>query len=91
MDKSDFLVIESNPLRAASVISALQFLGFSPLHAGSVDQAPPDAAWRGVYIGDVSDEASAESQLDGLGEAITHLPLLLAEDSPWASRMLAAS
>jgi sigma-54 dependent transcriptional regulator, flagellar regulatory protein len=91
MEKTDFLVIESNPVRAVSVISALQFLGFCPLHAGSVDQAPPDAAWRGVYIGDVDDEAAAESHLAALGEAISHLPLLLAEDSPWASRMLAAS
>jgi sigma-54 specific flagellar transcriptional regulator A len=91
MDKTDFLVIESNPTRADSVISALQFLGFNPQHAGRIDQAPSDGALRGIYIGDVSDESAAERQLDSLGEALAHLPLLLAEDSPWASRMLGAS
>ncbi|MGA0586403.1 sigma-54 dependent transcriptional regulator [Dyella sp. KRB-257] len=92
MDKTDFLVIESNPARADSVISALQFLGFSPQRAGSVGQAPSDpTALRGIYIGDIADEAAAQRQLDDLGEAVAHLPLLLAEDSPWAARLLGAS
>ncbi len=91
MDKTDFLVIESNPARADSVISALQFLGFSPQHAGGIDQASSDRALRGIYIGDIDDAAVTGRQLDSLGEAVAHLPLLLAEDSPWAARLLAAS
>ena len=91
MNTTDFLVVESNLSRADSVISALQFLGFHPRHGGQVDQAVPAGAWRGVFVGDVADEAAAERQLAWLGEAAAQLPLLVAEDSPWASRLLGAS
>ena len=92
MDKTtDFLVIESDPTRAGSVLAALQFLGFHPLHVEQSTSGVDASDWRGVYIGDVADDAEAERQLDRLGDAAGRLPLLLAEDSPWAPRMLAGS
>ncbi|HET6433838.1 sigma-54-dependent Fis family transcriptional regulator [Dyella sp.] len=91
MNTTDFLVIESDAARADSVISALQFLGFHPQRSETLDQeALTTTAWRGVYVGDTGNAPRAEAQLDVLGHA-TQVPLLLAEDSPWASRLLGAS
>lgn len=92
MAKTDFLVIESDAIRAGSVISALQFLGFNPQHAEECPSFDVAAdAWRGVYVGDVVDADAAELQLERLGTAAGGLPLLLAEDSPLASRLLGSS
>lgn len=94
MDKADFLVIEADAIRAGSVISALQFLGFHPARADEYPSFSDAAqAWRGVYVGDIAVDTAAqiESQLERLATIAPHLPLLLAEDSPWASRLLGAS
>ncbi|HEX5306507.1 MAG TPA: sigma-54-dependent Fis family transcriptional regulator [Dyella sp.] len=90
MDKMDFLILESDSARAGSVMSALQFLGFNPERADTMDQAGI-AALRGVYVGDIADAGVAECLLASLGASAAQLPLLLAEDSPWASRLLGAS
>ncbi|MGH8157247.1 MAG: sigma-54 dependent transcriptional regulator [Rhodanobacter sp.] len=92
MQKFDFLVIESDPARADSVLSALHFLGYRPQHGAAcraVDESTH--AWRAVYIGSVSDVADAEGQLALLGEATAHVPMLLASDSAWIERFSVAS
>ncbi len=88
MGNTDFLVFESNPSRADSVTAALQFLGFHPL---CVDSHPVVTGCRGIYVGDVADEAILEQQLEQLDEASGPLALLVAEDSPLASSMLSPS
>ncbi len=84
MDNTDFLVFESNPSRADSVTAALQFLGF---HPQQVSTLPPAGACRGIYVGDIVDE----STLDQLPAQFDELAVLVAEDSPMASRMLSPS
>jgi sigma-54 specific flagellar transcriptional regulator A len=87
MQKFDFLVIESDETRVDSVLSALHFLGYRPQHGATcmgTDEA--SHAWRAVYIGNVDDAAEAERQFSLLGATAAHIPVLLAEDSPWAAR-----
>jgi sigma-54 specific flagellar transcriptional regulator A len=92
MQKFDFLVIESDQARVNSVLSALQFLGYRPQHAASCDDIDESThAWRAVYVGNVDDAAEAERQLALLGAATTHVPVLLASDSPWVERFCAAT
>src|SRR5574337_1449326 len=92
MQKFDFLVIESDETRVDSVLSALHFLGYRPQH-GAACHAVDDAthAWRAVYVGSVADAAEAERQFALLGAAASHVPVLLAADSPWLGRFGAAS
>ncbi len=91
MNKMDFLVIESDEARAASVMSALQFLGYRP-QLGAQCQAVTEAThdWSAVFVGSVLDGSEAERQLGLLGAAADHVPVLLAADSPWAE-LLATS
>jgi sigma-54 specific flagellar transcriptional regulator A len=92
MSKVDFLVIESNEARAESMLSALHFLGYHPQRGEdciAVDESTH--AWRAVYVGTVADAAEAERQFALLGEAASHVPVLLANDSAWAARLCAAS
>ncbi|HWU76127.1 MAG TPA: sigma-54 dependent transcriptional regulator [Rhodanobacter sp.] len=86
--KMDFLVIESDEARAASVISALQFLGYHP-QRGEDCQATTDAsyAWCAAYIGHVVDTAAAERQLALLGTAPSRVPVLVAADSNWSQQL----
>ena len=85
MDNTDFLVFESNPARADSVTAALQFLGF---HPRPVDAHPLAAGGcRGIYIGDVADEAVLEQQLALLG-GDAQAAVLVADDAALASRLL---
>ena len=84
MQKFDFLVIESDAARVNAVMSALQFLGYHPQHGAncaSVCESTHD--WRAVYVGNVDDAAEGGRQLALLGTSAAHIPLLLAEDSPW--------
>jgi sigma-54 specific flagellar transcriptional regulator A len=91
MSKVDFLVIESNEVRAESILSALHFLGYHPqrgehcLAAGESNHE-----WRAVYIGTIGDPAEAERQLALLGPAASHVPVLLASDSDWAAQLCEA-
>ncbi|WP_426700487.1 sigma-54 dependent transcriptional regulator [Rhodanobacter sp. Col0626] len=88
MQKFDFLVIESDQARVSSVLSALQFLGYRPLHGAGCDETDESThAWRAVYIGSVDDTAEAERQFALLGAAAAHVPVLLASDSPWVERL----
>jgi len=92
VQKFDFLVIESDETRVDSVLSALHFLGYRPQHGAAcaaVDEATH--AWRAVYVGSVADAAEAERQFALLGAAASHVPVLLAADSPWLDRFGAAS
>lgn len=92
MQKFDFLVIESDQVRADSVLSALHFLGYRPQHGAACDVVDESThAWRGVYVGGVSDVAAAECQLALLGAAAAHVPMLLASDSAWVERFSATS
>lgn len=87
MQKFDFLVIESDAARVDVVLSAVQFLGYQPVHADSREAREEGAhAWRAVYIGAVDDEADAERQLALLDDADGQVPLLIAADSPWLAR-----
>ncbi len=96
MQKFDFLVIESDPARLDSVLSALHFLGYRPQHgaacSGTVESTH---AWRAVYIGNIGgnigEVAEAERQFALLGATAAHVPVLLASDSAWAERFCASS
>lgn len=84
----DVLIIEADAVRAETVKSALQFLGYRPQQDGHV--APADNGkrdWCAIYIGDVVDLDDFQRQLDTLGEQALHLPLLVAADSPLAAQM----
>ena len=90
MQKFDFLVIESDATRVDSVLSALNFLGYRPQHGTACREMDESThAWRAVYIGSVDDAAEAERQLALLGAAASHVPVLLASDSPWVERFSA--
>jgi sigma-54 specific flagellar transcriptional regulator A len=89
MQKFDFLVIESDAARVNAVMSALQFLGYHPQHGAScTDVSESTHAWRAVYVGKV-DDAEMERQVALLGDSAAQIPLLLAEDSPWAEQLRA--
>ena len=92
MNKMDFLVVESDEARAASVMSALQFLGYHP-QLGAQCQAVTDTThnWCAVYVGSIADNAEAERQLAMLGTAEAYVPVLLAADSQWIERLTAAA
>lgn len=84
MQKIDCLIIESDALRADSVFSALQFLGYRPQHGdrcASIGQA--SHGWRAVYVGTVSNNDEAKRQWSLLGDAAKEIPILLATDSDW--------
>lgn len=88
MQKFDFLVIESDETRVHAVMSALQFLGYHPQHGAACDEISDSThAWRAVYVGGVDDAAEAERQFALLGAHAAHVPVLLAEGSPWADRL----
>ncbi len=88
MQKFDFLVIESDEVRINAVMAALHFLGYHPQHGAScISTSESTHAWRAVYVGNVDDGAEAERQLALLGTSAAHIPLLLAEDSPWLERL----
>jgi sigma-54 dependent transcriptional regulator, flagellar regulatory protein len=90
MQKFDFLVIESDEARASSMLSALHFLGYRPQHGATCSEIDESThAWRAVYIGGIDDAAEAERQFSMLGATAAHVPVLLAEDSPWAERFSA--
>ncbi len=90
MQKFDFLVIESDAARVSAVMSALQFLGYHPQHGASCASVSESThAWRAVYVGNVDDAAEGERQLALLGASTAHVPLLLAEGSPWTERLSA--
>ncbi len=90
MQKFDFLVIESDEKRVNAVMSALHFLGYLPQHgANCASVSESTHAWRAVYVGNVDDAVEAERQLALLGTSAAHIPLLLAEDSPWLERLSA--
>jgi sigma-54 specific flagellar transcriptional regulator A len=92
MSKTDFLVIESDDVRAASVMSALQFLGYHPARGIELQSASDGShAWRAVYVGSIDDELEAERQFALLGASETHVPVLLAQDSAWLPRLCAAN
>ena len=87
MQKYDFLVIESDRARLASVLSALQFLGYQP-QDGALCAVADDAthAWRGVFVGTIGDAAEAERQLALLDDSAAHVPMLVVSDSAWMAR-----
>ncbi len=87
MQKYDFLVIESDRARMASVLSALQFLGYQP-QDGALCAVADEAthAWRGVFVGSIGDAAEAERQLALLGDDAAHVPMLVVSDSAWMTR-----
>ncbi len=87
MHKYDFLVIESDQARAASVLSALQFLGYQP-QDGALCASTDDAthAWRAVFVGTVADPVEAERQLALLGDSAAHVSMLVASDCLWMAR-----
>ncbi|MDQ6646911.1 MAG: sigma 54-interacting transcriptional regulator, partial [Pseudomonadota bacterium] len=88
MKKMDFLVIESDEVRAASVMSALQFLGYNPWRSEEGEAAVDLATnWCAVYVGQVADPAEAERQLALLGAAAGYVPVMLAADSQWSQRL----
>jgi sigma-54 specific flagellar transcriptional regulator A len=90
VQKFDFLVIESDQARVDSVLSALHFLGYRPQHGATCSEVDESThAWRAVYIGHVDDAAEAERQFALLGAAASHVPVLLAGDSPWLGRFSA--
>ncbi len=88
MQKFDLLVIESDETRVSAVMSAFFFLGYRPQHGASCASTSESTHdWRAVYVGSVEDVAEAERQLALLGSSAAHVPLLLAEDSPWIERL----
>src|SRR6185312_8202521 len=88
MQQFDFLVIESDEARIHAVMSALHFLGYNPQHGKDcVSTSESTHAWRAVYVGQVDDAAEAERQFSLLGTSAAHVPVLLAEDSPWVERL----
>ncbi|MEI7035938.1 sigma-54 dependent transcriptional regulator [Fulvimonas yonginensis] len=90
MSKVDFLVIESNEVRAESILSALHFLGYHPQRGEDCVAADESThAWRAVYVGSVADPAEAERQFALLGAAADQVPVLLARDSEWSARLCA--
>ncbi len=87
----DILVIESDAVRAETVQSALQFLGYRPRQIGrDARDELGQHDWCAIYIGDVANLDDFQQQLDTLGEQALHLPLLVAADSPLASQLPAA-
>ncbi|MEO7051185.1 MAG: sigma-54-dependent Fis family transcriptional regulator [Rhodanobacter sp.] len=83
----DFLVIDSDATRVNAVMSALHFLGYHPQHGAScLGGSESTPAWRAVYVGKV-DASELERQLALLDTSAAHIPLLLAEDSPWLERL----
>ena len=82
----DILVIEADAVRAETVASALQFLGYRP-HLAIDDKPAGGKDWCAIYIGDVVDLDQFQRQLDMLGEQALHLPLLVAADSPLAAQL----
>jgi sigma-54 specific flagellar transcriptional regulator A len=91
MQQFDFLVIESDAARVNAVMSALHFLGYHPQHGAQCAHTDESShAWRAVYVGGIDDVAEAERQFALLGASAAHIPVLLAEDSPWAQRLSAA-
>lgn len=92
MQKFDFLVIESDQVRATSILSALSFLGYRPQHGETCDATDASThAWRAAYIGNVGEIDEAERQFALLGKSAQRLPLLLASDSAWLKRFSAPS
>ncbi len=88
MKKMDFLVIESDEVRAASVMSALQFLGYNPWRSEDCEAAGDFTPnWCAVYVGHIADTVEAERQLALLGAAAAYVPVLLAADSEWVQRL----
>jgi sigma-54 specific flagellar transcriptional regulator A len=84
----EILVIEADAVRAETVKSALQFLGYRPRTAGQdIPAGASRGDWCAIYIGDVVDLDDFQRQLDTLGEQALHLPLLVAADSPLASQL----
>ncbi|MEO5812656.1 MAG: sigma-54-dependent Fis family transcriptional regulator [Rhodanobacter sp.] len=92
MQKYDFLVIESDRARMASVLSALQFLGYQP-QDGALCAVADEAthAWRGVFVGTIGDAAEAERQLALLGDSAAHVPMLVGGDSAWLARFTSSA
>ncbi len=86
----DILVIEADAVRAETIASALQFLGYRPHLAGS-DAWAGDKDWCAIYIGDVVDLDDFQRQFDTLGEQAPQLPLLVAADSPLAAQLAGAA
>ena len=87
MQKIDFLIIESDPIRADAVFSALQFLGYRPqLGSRCTLIGQSTHGWRAVYLGTVNDDVEAERQWALLGAAADEVPILLATDSDWLER-----
>ena len=92
MDRYDFLVIESDRARLASVLSALQFLGYQPQDGALCAVADQVThAWRGVFVGTIGDAADAERQLALLGDDAAHVPMLVAGDSAWVARFTSSA
>jgi sigma-54 specific flagellar transcriptional regulator A len=88
MKKMDFLVIESDEVRAASVMSALQFLGYNPWRSEDCEAAGDlTPNWCAVYVGHIADTIDAERQLALLGAAAAYVPVMLAVDSEWSQRL----
>jgi sigma-54 specific flagellar transcriptional regulator A len=91
------LIIEADAVRAESVYSALQFLGYSPQYSDRCQPQSGEPAsfdqgrWRAIYIGDVIDLDDYQRQLDLLGEQALRLPLLVAADSPLAAQLSGAA
>ncbi|MGO4702152.1 sigma-54 dependent transcriptional regulator [Dyella sp. 2RAB6] len=83
----DVLVIEADAVRADTIASALQFLGYRPRFAGTDAAEGGTGDWCAIYIGDVVDLDDFQRQLDTLGEQSLHLPLLVANDSPLAAQL----
>ena len=83
----DVLVIEADAVRADTIGSALQFLGYRPRFAGNDTAESGKGDWCAIYIGDVVDLDDFQRQLDTLGDLALHLPLLVANDSPLAAQL----
>lgn len=92
MKKMDFLVIESDEVRAASVMSALQFLGYNPWRSEDGEAAGDlTPNWCAVYVGHIADTVEADRQLALLGAAAACVPVMLAVDSEWSQRLSEAT
>lgn len=92
MDKYDFLVIESDRVRMAAVLSALEFLGYRPQDGALCALADAAThAWRGVFVGTVDIASEAERQLALLDDSAAHIPMLVTGDSVWMPRFASAA
>ncbi|MFC5740484.1 sigma-54 dependent transcriptional regulator [Dyella tabacisoli] len=94
MKNQNILVIEADAVRAESVYSALQFLGYSPQYSDrqrSEQIHLEQGRWQAIYIGDVIDLDDYQRQLNLLGEQALQLPLLVAADSPLAAQLSGAA